>query len=76
MDLKIESGVEMNNAKGGVALLKYPFAKMCVGDSFCVPKEGRKNVAASASRYKSRHPGHDFSTRLQDDGTVRVWRTA
>lgn len=76
MEFKVENGVKMLEAKGGAAARRYPFAAMVVGESFCVAVEFRKNVASAASRHKSRHPGMDFSTRLQDDGTVRVWRTA
>lgn len=76
MEFKVENSVELPMAKGGAAGRRYPFAGMAVGESFCIEAEARKNVASAASRHKSRHPGMDFSTRLQDDGTVRVWRTA
>ena len=45
------------------------------GDSFAVAKDRRATLAVAVLRVRARS-GQRFTTRLMDDGTVRVWRTA
>lgn len=54
-------------------LKKYPWDSMEIGDSFLVPKTEGKNARASAyaSGFKS---GRKYASRLQKDGTTRIWR--
>lgn len=74
-------------AKGGRGVSMYPFAELEVGDAFDAPRDGVRTkhgqdrtqvrVARSACAYVSRHaPSKKFTTRLVDEQTVRVWRTA
>lgn len=71
----IEKGIPMPDA------VKYPFAKMKVGDSFLVSWNGNRRatqnaVRSSIYRYCLRHKGKKkYSCRSQKDG-VRIWRTA
>ncbi len=55
---------------------KYPFALMCVGDSFEAGRDelSRKRVSAAA-HYYGRHHGKTFTVRKADDGSYRCWRT-
>lgn len=53
----------------------YPFPAMQIGDSFSLPV-GRSNVVRfSASQWKRRHPGWDYTSRVDGD-VIRIWRTA
>ena len=77
---KIEKNIPKPNPGRGIKKLHYPFEDMEIGDSFYVSKEDLKHtrlqhlaVRASASKYKSRHPGFKF-TILTVDGGWRVWR--
>jgi hypothetical protein len=51
---------------------KYPFFAMKVGDSFVAD---HTRVRSAASIYGKNH-NQKFTTRTQEDGTTRVWRTA
>lgn len=53
---------------------KYPFMSMEVGDHFDA-YEKHLNVQFAASKAGSRN-GMKFTTRKQEDGALRVWRTA
>lgn len=53
----------------------YPFSTMQVGDSFALPADRANVVRFSASQWKRRHPGWDYTSRV-DGGVIRIWRTA
>ncbi len=58
---------------------KYPLADMSVGDSFCLPLNGRtatalQRLASTRVRYQGKKLGRKFTIR-QVDGGVRIWRT-
>jgi hypothetical protein len=46
--------------------------KMEIGDSFSLPEHSR-NISATVTK-RGNVIGKRFSTRLQSDGSVRVWR--
>lgn len=69
----IESESELPTARNGRA--RYPFAQMEPGQSFVAPPSENKGVRSAAHSYGKRH-GQTFTCRRQDDGAVRVWRTA
>lgn len=69
----IESGTELPAARNGRS--RYPFAQMAAGDSFVAPADENKGVRSAAHSYGKRHE-QTFTCRRQDDGSVRVWRTA
>ncbi len=54
---------------------KYPFGDMDVGDWFEAGPADRAGVQRAASMYGLRN-GKLFTTRLQPDGGVKVWRAA
>lgn len=55
----------------------YPFAKCKIGDSFVVPRIKRSSVTTLVIRYNARFGANlKFTSRLQPDGTVRIWRIA
>lgn len=53
----------------------YPFDIMDVGDSFAVPMKKKNAVATTANRY-GKNNNMKFTTRVMDNGTIRVWRVA
>ena len=54
--------------------IKYPFAKMKIGDSFAVPPDvKRPAVTVAAMRYGRKH-GMRFTVRQVADKTFRCWR--
>lgn len=65
-------------ASVGSLTVRYPFFAMCVGSSFCVPKEiaGHARLAASDFKKEWRHLEWDYTARKQSDGSLRVWRIA
>lgn len=70
--LRVESGIELPKRSGGGSV-KYPLAKMAVGDSFLIPADRvgpstRGSVMGSAKRQ-----GVKVSIRIVDGG-LRVWR--
>ncbi len=54
----------------------YSFGAMEIGDSFILDQAQTDRVRPAASVYKRRHPGWDYTSRTQPDGSVRIWRTA
>ena len=53
----------------------YPFPAMQVGDSFAAPADRANAVRFSAAQWKRRHPGWDYTSRVEGC-VIRVWRTA
>jgi hypothetical protein len=76
---KVESGVILAGVRNSSTEIKFPFALMNVGDSFLLPS---KDAAAkspnslhySAKQYAKFKPGFTITSRLQLDGSRRVWR--
>ena len=76
---KVESGVILAGVRNSSTDLKFPFALMNVGDSFLLPS---KDPAAktpnglhyAANQYAKFKPGFTVTSRLQLDGSRRVWR--
>lgn len=66
---KIENKYPIGQLNG---LVKYPFAKMKVGDSFWYSANEKRNVASAASVYGKKHD-MGFSTRTNKKGG-RIWR--
>lgn len=73
---KVSSRVEIPAHAGMGRPTIYPFAKMAVGDSFEVPAGEAKKARVAANNWKRPHPGWSYTTRTQDDGSVRIWRIA
>ena len=61
---------------GDPECLKYPFAKMAVGDSIFVPEQTPEGGAVAASRRYGAVHGHRYTARTVPgkDGGVRIWR--
>lgn len=55
--------------------ISYPFSKMAPGDSFVVSGGRKKSVKAAMCQY-ARGNGWKFTSRVQIDGTIRVWRVS
>lgn len=55
----------------------FPFDKMKVGESFCVPMNGRKSWAFVFTAIQSAQAKLNIklTTRLIDQTTRRIWRT-
>ncbi len=66
--VQIDRGVPLDTSR----YVRYPFAKMKVGDSFFVEIE-TKRVASAASKYRRKHLDYRFAVRKVSGGT-RVWR--
>jgi hypothetical protein len=74
--MKIERGVKLPPARAARNEV-YQWAKMRLGDSITVDidLETRRRAQSAASTYKRRHPGWDYTTRLEpEDGVMRIWR--
>lgn len=69
-DFIIEKGIPLQPIQKGV--VKYPFHKMDVGDSFSVPKPDGRKLRSASSAYAKRI-GKKFTVRTQG-GVVRLWR--
>jgi hypothetical protein len=68
-NVKIETGIPMPATRRN---RKYRFAEMNVGDS----TDGDEKARLSAAQRKIHHPGWDYTSQKQTDGTIRIWRTA
>ena len=67
----IEKGIPLPSVK----VLKYPFLKMGVMDSFYVAPKERNSVSACASILAKKNPPLKFTVREVENG-YRAWRTA
>lgn len=63
--IKIEKGVQMPQRA------KYPLAEMKIGDSFVIPAGNKTNPHQLAFHHRMK-----VETRVQPDGSRRVWRIA
>jgi hypothetical protein len=64
----------MNIDKNFKIPVKYPFAKMKVGDSFAVPPDvKRPAVTVAAMRFGRKHDMR-FTVRQMPDKSFRCWR--
>lgn len=54
----------------------WPFDVLVIGESFTVPEEQAVRMRLGAANFKHRNPGWNYTTRTEDGGNVRVWRTA
>lgn len=71
MSIVIEKGVLLPTSIAGRPRV-YPFPEMNIGDSFFTPN---KIAYASASGFKKKNRGWDYTGRQEGDG-VRIWRVA
>lgn len=76
---KVESGVILAGVRSGTADIKFPFAQMNVGDSFLIPAKDPIAKSANQLHYSAKiyarfKPGFTITSRLQLDGSRRVWR--
>lgn len=66
---RIERGIPIPTSIGAV---RYPFAKMKIGDSFVAEEPARQ----AAYNYGGRH-GKQFTVRkINSRGEIRIWRVA
>ena len=74
-EIKIEKNISIpqNNRVGGRI---YPFNKMEIGNSILVSGGKAFSARNAAFSYASRNPPKRFMTKVQEDGTIRIWRTA
>lgn len=68
---QIDAGIPIPDKS--VALRKYPFAEMGIGDSFLCG--GRRSAIATAASTYGKANGKRFATRQTPDG-IRVWRVS
>jgi len=54
---------------------KVPWSELRIGDAFDVPPMEAQRVRVSASQYRSRNSGWDYTSRTQKSGLIRFWRT-
>lgn len=76
---KIEKDVPLPTTVGKGGTSKYPFRQMEVGDSFRVEgpvTAGQRNSISHCAASVGKRTGRMFTTRLQPDGSVRIWRVA
>jgi len=77
---KIEKGVPMERKRNNV--VRFPFDKMKIGDSFFVPEKDQAPFYVQASVYSAANSYNRFhGTKLRmstrkEKGGVRVWRIA
>jgi hypothetical protein len=76
MAYEIEKGVPVPE-KGRPYKVKYPIAKMEIGDSFVIEADDAKTNSRKSYLYAlSARAGIRVTTRKQPDGSLRVWRIA
>lgn len=76
---KVEEGVIMAGVRNSSTDIKFPFALMNVGDSFLIPAKDPVSKQPNTLHYAAKQfarfrPGFTVSSRLQLDGSRRVWR--
>ena len=56
-------------------IIRFPWSKMKVGDSFEFPYDQLNSLVSSWGYFrKTKKPSWKFTSRKQDNGTGRVWR--
>lgn len=73
--IKIDKSVPMPNLAPSGHPNKYPWGKMEVGDSF-VPKGKEKSAYSLVWRASQKFAPKKFKASKDEDGVLRVWRTA
>ena len=76
---KVESGIILAGVRNSSTEIKFPFALMNVGDSFLLPAKDPAAKSANTLHYAAKQyarfkPGFTITSRLQLDGSRRVWR--
>ena len=71
---RIETGLPIPPPGNKGTALTATLRLLKAGDSFAVPKARRASLTVAIRRERFRNGG-DFTTRLTNDGRVRVWRT-
>lgn len=54
----------------------FPFPRMEIGDSFVAPAKRKNSAYGRANQFKRTHPGWNYRSESQPDGTCRFWRIA
>lgn len=67
-DFKVEKNVPKPQGRG----LFETIRQLQVNESLSLPAERKSSLASYASKLKK--DGKDFTVRVQEDGTVRIWR--
>jgi hypothetical protein len=78
-DPKFEGGLKKTRKADGKPTTyraRYDWAKLDVFDSTVVRADQKQNARVSIFQFASRRPGWHYSSRTQNDGSVRFWRTA
>ena len=75
LECKIEKGIPIPLSRNE-KLTGINLDKLEVGYSLTVPKQRRGSLSTAIRRQKYKCPGQNFTTRLIDKTTIRVWRTA
>jgi len=76
---KVESGIILAGVRNSSTEIKFPFALMNIGDSFLLPSKDHaaknpNSLHYAAKQYAKFKPGFTITSRLQLDGSRRVWR--
>ena len=76
---KVESGIILAGVRNSSTEIKFPFALMNVGDSFLLPAKDEATKSPNSLHYAAKQfarykPGFTITSRLQLDGSRRVWR--
>ena len=74
-EFKIEKNISVpqNNLVGG---RKYPFNEMEIGNSILVSGGTAYSARNAAYCYASRNPPTRFTSKILEDGSIRIWRIA
>lgn len=71
-DIPAPLGSGMQGHKGRPPI--FPFATMKPGDSFLAPPDALFRSQNAVAKWKQRHPGWDYRTKMLPDGSIRIWR--
>lgn len=76
---KVEEGIMVQGVRHSSLEMKFPFELMKPGDSFLVPKgdatcKNPNTLHYAAKAYARMKPGFTITSRMQLDGSRRVWR--
>lgn len=75
----VESGIQIGGTRLSHTEMIYPFELMKIGDSFLIPANDPSAKSANRLHYAAKayarlKPGFTITSRLQLDGSRRVWR--
>lgn len=76
---KVEEGILVQGVRQSSLDMKFPFELMKPGDSFLIPKgdptcKQPNTLHYAAKAYGRMKPGFTVTSRMQLDGSRRVWR--